>query len=326
MRGARSARLIKISQEIKTNPNRTPKELYETLGVSKEQFYRDRRLLEQLNFKFRFSRKKKAFEIIEDAYIPEYKLTITEILSLAMSVRGIFISGDYTLAKSASDGMKKIISQLPESERKVLTGIFQDLIIRKGMGCDPEILDRLGNAVKENRRILIDYYKDSVIKRYTLDPYRIFFKNHALYLDAYSVERKSDRMFRVSRIKRVEFTILDIRHNRVIKPELIDKHKRAFSVFPGEKSTCVKVRFSSKASNHVKENPRHHTHKIIDLLDGGIIFEVEVAEPREVMWWALGWGDEAEILEPEWLRGEMVKTVRGMVEVYAKKRIMVKKI
>ncbi len=322
MKGLRSARLIQICQEIKINPNRTLKELCKVLNISKQQFYKDKRALEKLKFKFKFSRNKQTFEVLEDAYIPAFNLTLTELLSLGMSVRGIFISGDYTLAKSASDAMKKIISQLPESERRVLYGLFEDLIIREGMGCDPVILEKLSGSVKESKRIVVAYhsYRDNAVKTYTLDPYRLFFKNRALYLDAYSVELKTDRMFRVSRIKKVEFTRFDMKHSRTLRPEAIERHKRAFSVFVGEKSTLVKVRFSQKAAKYIRENPRHHTHRITNLPDGGIIFEVEVAEPREVMWWTLQWGAEAEILEPEWLREEAINLLNKSLENYQKYR------
>jgi predicted DNA-binding transcriptional regulator YafY len=43
---------------------------------------------------------------------------------------------------------------------------------------------------------------------------------------------------------------------------------------------------------------------------------VDVAEPREVLWWALGWGADAEILEPAWLREEAIQTIRNMLARY----------
>ena len=51
-------------------------------------------------------------------------------------------------------------------------------------------------------------------------------------------------------------------------------------------------------------------------LENAIIFEVDVAEPREVLWWALGWGADAEIMEPDWLRKEAILTVRNMIARY----------
>jgi predicted DNA-binding transcriptional regulator YafY len=87
MQGLRPVRLIQICHEIKTNPNRTPKELYKALGVSKQQFYKDKRLLERLGFRFTYSPKKKSFTIEQDSLINIYDLTLSEIFALVMSVR-----------------------------------------------------------------------------------------------------------------------------------------------------------------------------------------------------------------------------------------------
>jgi len=54
-------------------------------------------------------------------------------------------------------------------------------------------------------------------------------------------------------------------------------------------------------------------------LDGSFIFTVEVSEPREVGWWALQWGPEAEVLEPESLRREMAETAKALGAVYEKR-------
>ena len=59
----------------------------------------------------------------------------------------------------------------------------------------------------------------------------------------------------------------------------------------------------------------------VENLQGGdrrqsLLFEVDVAYPREVLWWMLGWGADAEVLEPGWLREEAKSEVGKMMKRY----------
>jgi len=62
----------------------------------------------------------------------------------------------------------------------------------------------------------------------------------------------------------------------------------------------------------------HHRFRVDDLPDGSFLFTVEVSEPREVGWWVMQWGANAEVLEPESLRQELAETARALVVVYEK--------
>jgi len=79
----------------------------------------------------------------------------------------------------------------------------------------------------------------------------------------------------------------------------------------------VTVRFSKKARPFIEESLWHHSQEIKREKDGSILFRADVAEPREVLWWALQWGADAEILEPKELREEAKKTIERMMMLYA---------
>jgi predicted DNA-binding transcriptional regulator YafY len=46
------------------------------------------------------------------------------------------------------------------------------------------------------------------------------------------------------------------------------------------------------------------------------LYEVQVSCPKEVAWWAMSWGSEAEVLEPLELRAYVAEEARKMVAVY----------
>ena len=69
---------------------------------------------------------------------------------------------------------------------------------------------------------------------------------------------------------------------------------------------------------YITETRWHTSQQIEDLPDGNFL-SVEVSEPREVGWWVLQWGANAEVLEPESLRQEIAETARALMAVYERR-------
>ena len=86
----------------------------------------------------------------------------------------------------------------------------------------------------------------------------------------------------------------------------------------GDTVEKVTVRFSKRITPYIRETCCHSSQKITPKPDGGILFEVEVSEPKEVGWWVLQWGAEAEVLEPKSLRRELQETAERLLTLYGK--------
>jgi predicted DNA-binding transcriptional regulator YafY len=80
----------------------------------------------------------------------------------------------------------------------------------------------------------------------------------------------------------------------------------SFGVYVG---TPVKVRilFSPEVAGFIREKVWHESQKLDPQDDGALIFEATVAGPEEVKHWILGWGSNAQVLEPE----ELLKEIRA---------------
>jgi predicted DNA-binding transcriptional regulator YafY len=89
-----------------------------------------------------------------------------------------------------------------------------------------------------------------------------------------------------------------------------------FSTFVGEGTTTVKVRFSKRIAPYIRESLWHRSQILTALPDGGLLYEVCVSYPKEVAWWAMSWGSEAEVLEPPELRTYVAEEVRKMAGLY----------
>ena len=314
---ARVPRLIRLISEIKSNPRQTPEQLCRTLAISRAQFFEDKKLLaEALGFAFRFNRGTRSYEILSDPYLPIVDLQLSEAFALVLAVRQLSAAGDYILTYEAVEGIRKIVASAQPVLRDFLRSAFDDLVLRQGFGCDAAILDDLRRACHEHHHVAILYhhYEYDSLWRHDIDPYQLFFKRRALYLDAYDKAARAFRVFRVNRVKRVEFT--GVRGVMVSDYSFAARFQDTFSAFVGEGTTTVKVRFTKRIAPYIEESLWHGSQQITPLPDGGILYEVHVSYPKEVAWWVMSWGGDAEILEPPELRVYVAEEVRKMAGLY----------
>ncbi len=246
-------------------------------------------------------------------------LTISEVLALIMAVRKLSSTGDHTLTYRAIDAVKKVIANTPAEIRHFFQTSINEDVLQEGFGCQAEILDDLWRACQEHQRLRIVHDRGQGPEPWTIDPYQIFFKRRALYLDACVIDTRQVWMFRINRIHQVTF--LGVQVTEPLVPyNFHQRHRHSFSVFVGDVPQRVRVRFNPSVNpsirQYITETLWHSSQQIEELADDRFIFEVEVSEPREVGWWALQWGACAEVLEPAGLRREVGETVQGLVEIY----------
>lgn len=310
----RIQRLLRIIIEVKTRPNQSVPQLIESLNISKAQFYKDRVLLNELGFKFMYDRSQQKMILTADPYMPVQELTLSERLSLIMAFRQLSAAGDHILTYEGFKAARKMAAELPE---KLRDSIFDDIVLREGFGCDKHILEQLQKAITDNQRISMAYQRPDLSdpETHEVDPYHLFFKRRALYMEGYSWTEQGVRMYRLNRIKQISFKFKGF--SRQPGYDFGKRYKNAFSVFPGETAEHVTIRFGPAVRPYIEESMWHHSEKKTARPDGGLIFEVDVAYPREVLWWAFTWGPDAEILEPGWLREEARNGILKMMEMYS---------
>ena len=314
----RLQRLLSLINEIKTTPHQTPEALYTGLGISRAMFYKDCQVLQALGLVFHYDRQQHRYIIIQDRYLPVLDLSTSEMLALIMAVRQIASTGDHTLTYEAIAALHKVVSNTPAEIRTFLQASLDDVVLQDSFGCHPTILRDLWQACQEHQRLRIVHERGAGPHDWVIDPYQLFFKRRALYLDACVVETRQVHMFRVNRIK--SLALLGVRMpNPLVPYNFRERHRHSFSVFVGHPPQRVRIRFRPAVRQYITETRWHTSQQINDLPDGCFLFTVEVSETREVGWWVLQWGANAEVLEPESLRQEMAETARALVAVYERR-------
>ncbi|MGE0683400.1 MAG: helix-turn-helix transcriptional regulator [Candidatus Binatia bacterium] len=310
-------RLLQLASAVKTDAQQTPEQLWRSLGVKKAQYHRDKKALEEIGFVFTYDRKHRRFVIEKEPFLPVFDLKLTETFALTMAVRQLSAAGDYLLTYDALAAIDKIIANAPGPQREMLAESLREAVLRQGFGCQERVLRDLQKALHEQRRVKIRYQPPpaDTPKEYEIDPYQMYFKRRALYLDAHCPDTHDYRVFRINRISDVHPT--NMQFTRHADYNFSQRHRNAFSVFVGDAVERVRVRFNKRIAPYIREVCWHHSQRLTEEPDGSVLFEVEVNRPNEVGWWVLQWGAEAEVLEPESLRQELRETAEQLVGLYA---------
>lgn len=84
------------------------------------------------------------------------------------------------------------------------------------------------------------------------------------------------------------------------------------------KPVIVKIRFKGIGAKIVESGQHHHSEKISKLKDDSLIYEVKVNGIEEISRWILGFGENAEVLEPKELREKVKTTIENLRKIYCK--------
>ena len=315
---SRIHRLLWFIREIRNDPKQDLKSLLTRAGVSRSQFYKDKNVLASFGFDFEY-KTGQGFQILEDRLTTSIDLSLSDRILIMFALRHLYATGEGHLAARALEAGRKLVYGLDEPFRSQILEEFDQVIIRKGYGCDPRVLEGVEEAVKNRKRIKI-LYESRRSQQTTwreIDPLRIYFLQRALYLYARCPydEEQAYRTFRLGRIKAIKQTGIGL-PTEIDDDGFYQKLGNAFEHFMGKETQEVVVKFTGKAVDYITETVWHQSQRIEKQQDGSVLFRVNVAEPREVLWWVLQFGDKAEIVGPVELRMHAESLAKRICLIY----------
>lgn len=313
------ARVLKVASRIHHQPRHwTRPRLADTLGVDKGTIQRDINLLREMGIHI-VARGKQGYEMNSDFFLPALNLDFEEALSL-ITAASVYKANEGQQTKNALDNaIAKIAMGLPKSTRRVLRQIAPQIDIPDSQVSElNEIRSHrktLYEAICQRLKVTMTYDSFSRGKRtrHRVSPYAVIFRKHAWYVIGHSETRGRVLTLRINRIHH-----LSISHSPYTIPDDFSVQKyleKSWDVMLGVETRVV-IKFAHRIAPLIREVRWHPTQKLHTMPDGALRFEVTVAGLREIAWWIMTWGDEAEVLEPKELRERARETAEKMVEVY----------
>jgi len=308
-------RLLQIVNTLCNRRRTTVSELVGEYGVSPKTIRRD---LDRLSVIFpvierREGRKK--YWSLPDGFkrIPPIVFTPSELYVLREATRFLKGLGDPFLRPSLATITHKIRASFDDERCESFENLRRTLSVsfsgKKDYRDEKGFLHQLLIAAGEQRRIRILYrgLKDQEPKPRKVDPYRLWYRDGAVYLVGFCHLRRKVRMFAVDRISLLELT----KENFLI-PESFDFNEytqNAFSVMI-EDPVTVRVRFAPEFARYIEEREWHPSQEFKQGPDGSLFLKLTVGGTQEIKRWILSFGPAAEVLDPP----ELIEEIRSDLE------------
>jgi len=245
-----------------------------------------------------------------------------EALSLIVLTSEIANSQGVPFLSPARSAVLKIQSILPAALRDEVGELTGAIRIRFEPSYDQlddkaPMYERFIQAMNDRSAVRISYQSpaESELIGTKLQPYRLLFSRRSWYVIGRSSVHAAVRTFHLGRV--IELTQLDETYE-IPRSFTIERYLRnAWHIIPEEGADQqVVVRFSPMVAQNVAEVNWHKTQEVVHNEDGSIDYRVTVSGLGEIMWWILGYGDQAVVLEPPELRERIRWRIGRMMENY----------
>lgn len=182
-----------------------------------------------------------------------------------------------------------------------------------------QALEKLTLAWAEGKKVQVWHRsdKDLEIKIYVFSPYYIepYALGQSTYVFGLREPPGEIRTFKIERIERVEI----LRETYSI-PEDFDPFEilsDAWGIwFTEDEPEQVTLLFHQRATHRVGETRWHRSEQVELQEDGRLLWRALIAEPREMMPWVRGWGADVEVIEPQWMREEIISEIVKLRTLY----------
>jgi predicted DNA-binding transcriptional regulator YafY len=252
------------------------------------------------------------------------KLTLAETAALLMSRDLLRPVGAGALGTALTAAFDKIGRVLSRDAVRLLDQMRETIGVRavgaKLQAPAAEHVALIEQALLERRRLDMRYYsmsRDEESRR-QVDPYHLTVFEGGFYLVGYCHLRKTERIFAVERIR--ELKTLAARFT--VRPGFVaDEYLRhAWGIIKGD-IVPVKVIFSRSVARYIRDRLWHPTQKLRELSDGRIELSLRVADTLEVRRFILGYGAQAEVVEPPSLREALRREIAAAAEMLTPRRM-----
>jgi len=295
------------------------KDFAEYFEVSERTFHRDKQVMEELGVPIYYDNHLKEYKILDNFRFKAPNLDQKETEAVLLAAKE-YQNRSFPMKKELESGLAKVYNSLPEFLKSSMGSYIKNYEIISDPFVELEKhqhkFDKLKEAINKEKRIEVNYYSMSsnqTTKR-KLDPYNLFFNKGAPYLYAFCHLRAEKRIFRIDRIKELKLTAENFELPADFS--LAEELDNAWGVEQGEEEMEVEVKFSGRAARFVPEYHWNDKQEIKDISENQIIFKVKTSSRQEIKKWILGYGAEAEVLQPKNLREEMKQEIEKMLENY----------
>ncbi len=317
----RLSRLLQMIGLLQAGKGHNVNSLSVECGVSRRTVFRDLDVLRQAGLPIQHDGEFQTYHLSDSYSLPPAQFTAGEALAVSVLCHELGGVNQMPFLAAARTAAAKLEATLPDGVRKQVRTVADAIRIHlppaNPLASHEQIYAQLLDAIGKRRSVRICYeslYERESI-RTRLCPYRLLFSRHSWYAIGRSTLHRAVRTFNVGRIQQLELTEDRYQIPRNFSLERYLGNAWHLVPEPGPNYE-VRVRFGRHVAKNVAEVAWHKTQKIQWNTDGTMEFAVNVKGLSEISWWILGYGDQAQVLEPPKLRKLVASHARRMIETY----------
>lgn len=168
-------------------------------------------------------------------------------------------------------------------------------------------IELIRSAIDRQLELTFYYYSPSGENQRTIEPYYLIFRWSSWYVWGWCQTRKDYRLFKLNRIDQLTLSGHTFQKRAVPLPDL--RNERIFhggihvnALF----EPCCKWRLVEEFGTACfKEQP-----------DGRLLFQADYTNKENLLTWLLSFRDQVVLLEPEAIREELLRSLRGILAQY----------
>ena len=295
------SRLFKIVYHLLEKGKSTAPELAEKFEVSIRTIYRDLDAISAAGIPIYTTQGKDGgIFIMQDFVLNKSILSEQEKEQILMALQGISIT-----EHNQTDELLMKLGGLFQS--KVTNWIEVDFSEWYKNTPNYDVFNLIKNAIFNQYIITFSYFaREGNYSNRTVEPIKLIFKNKDWYLYGFCLLRNDFRFFKLTRIKELKILSDTFKHEVKNIPEIetVIKHNNFIP---------AKLRFSPKAAFRVYDE---FTDNISKDNQGNLYVNIDLPDNETLFSYILSFGDNVEILEPDYLRESMKEKLTLMLEKY----------
>ena len=156
---------------------------------------------------------------------------------------------------------------------------------------------------------------EAALVKLKLHPYHLCLIKNAWYVIGRTSEDATPRTYRIARFKALRAV-----EDSAEVPAEFDFHEYlgdAWSVFRGEQSYDIELKFTPAAAKIVTETIWHHTQTVKTHRDGSVTMTFRVDGLNEILNWVLSWSGKVTVVKPAELRTLFIQTLQSAIQMQA---------
>ena len=254
------------------------------------------------------------YSLVKKNLFPSISITKNEADSFYSGYEYLLTRSDFMDKKNLSKAVARISTAISYSNSSSEMSVLD----RFPLAMETEELEdryqQITECIENRQALKIEYESraDGICER-VIHPYKLFMFNNAWFTLAFDEKSHDIRYFKLNRIINYSKT------NKIFKVLYTyneSDYLDSFGMKKYGKWYDVKLKIEGESAVKIKDRVYGKEQKIEENPDGTITLSCKMQNEREILSFVLGLGGECTIIEPEWLKKNLVNELNSIIEKY----------